>query len=209
MARAAPEPPFGHHASKFADSQVLRIGRSARIGNIFAVAPFVDIGRTEDALDLLLAPATLARALSTGIEADALRVRIEALAPLPDAVSRTLAQASVVLGRCEVVPASGFLWVDDASVRELLATRKSTQDLFVNPSPPGGLLIGSTIDIDKLVRRCRAVGVEIIHEGQVLRATTTSGFTPIVRTTPAAGTPRMTPLGTRMTPAAGTVRARK
>ncbi len=189
-------------ASKFVDSQVLRIGRSARISNIFAVAPFVDIGRTEDALDLLLAPATLARALSTGIEADALRVRIEALAPLPDAVSRTLAQASVVLGRCEVVPASGFLWVDDASVRELLATRKSTQDLFVNPSPPGGLLIGATIDIDKLVRRCRAVGVEIIHEGQVLRATTTSGFTPIVRTTPAAGMPRMTP-------AAGTVRARK
>jgi hypothetical protein len=78
----------------------------------------------------------------------------------------------VVVGRGTFVPAVGFLWVDDANVRELLRTRRSTSELFLDPSPPGGLLVSSQVDLDRLARRCRTVGIEIVAEGQVVRART-------------------------------------
>jgi hypothetical protein len=61
------------------------------------------------------------------------------------------------------------LWVDDASVRELLRSRKGTAELFVDPSPPGGLLLAPGVDVGRLVRRARPLGIEITHEGRTLR----------------------------------------
>jgi hypothetical protein len=171
--------------SKFLDTHVLRVGLSARICNIVAMAPFVEVGRANDTIDLIVAPQTLARALSAGFDPDSLKQRIEALAPLPESLSRTLAQASVVVGRGTLVPCSGFLWVEDANVREMLRTRRATAELFVDPSPPSGLLVQSGVDMERLSRRCRTVGVEIVAEGQVVRA---RSLTPGVRTTPARGT---------------------
>jgi hypothetical protein len=158
--------------SKFLDTHVLRVGPQARVGAVLAVAPFVEVGRAAETLDLIVAPQTLARALSAGLEADVLRARIEALAPLPETLSRTLAQASVVVGRTTFEAASGFLWVEDPNVRELLRTRRPTQELFVDPSPPGGLIVAPGVELDRLARRCRTVGVEIVAEGQVVRART-------------------------------------
>lgn len=161
---------FEGEASKFLDTHVLRLGGSATVSAVLAIFGFVDVGRVAEALDLVVAPQTLARALSAGYEADALRLRIEAIAPLPESLSRTLAQASVVVGRGMFVPTAGFLWVDDANVRELLRTRRSTAELFVDPSPAGGLLVSAQVDLDRLARRCRTVGVEVVVEGQVVRA---------------------------------------
>ena len=168
--------PAPHDASpsKFLDTHVLRVGTTAKVCSILAIFSFVDVGRATESLDLIVAPQTLARALSAGYEADALRQRIEALAPLPETLSRMLAQASVVVGRGSFVPACGFLWVDDANVRDLLRTRRSTGELFVEPSPPGGLLVSAQVDLDRLTRRCRTVGVEILVEGEVIRARTMS-----------------------------------
>ncbi len=156
--------------SKFLDTHVLRLGPQSRVSAVFAIAPFVEVGRAGETLDLIVAPQTLARALSAGLEADVLRQRIEALAPLPDSLSRTLAQASIVLGRATFVAASGFLWVEDGNIRELLRTRRPTAELFVDPSPPSGLLVQLAVDLDRLTRRCRTVGVEIVSDGQILRA---------------------------------------
>lgn len=156
--------------SKFLDTHVLRLGPTAKVSSIFGIFGFVDVGRAADTLDLVVAPQTLARALSAGYEADSLRQRIEAIAPLPETLSRTLAAASVVVGRGTYVPSSGFLWVDDANVRELLRTRRSTAELFLDPSPAGGLLVSAQVDLERLVRRCRTVGVEIVTDGQVVRA---------------------------------------
>jgi hypothetical protein len=158
--------------SKFLDTHVLRLGPTARVSSVLGIYGFVDVGRVAESLDLIVAPQTLARALAAGYEADALRQRIEAIAPLPETLSRTLAQASVVVGRGSFVPSSGFLWVDDANVRELLRTRRSTAELFVDPSPPGGLLVSAQVDLERLSRRCRTVGVEIVADGQVVRART-------------------------------------
>ncbi len=158
--------------SRFLDTHVLRLGPAARVGAVLSVAPFVEVGRAAETLDLIVAPQTLARALSAGLEADVLRTRLEAIAPLPEGLSKTLAQASVVVGRATFEAAAGFVWVEDGNVRELLRTRRPTQELFVDPSPPGGLLVAPGIDVDRLARRCRTVGVELLVEGQVVRART-------------------------------------
>ncbi len=165
-------PPGDTAPSKFLDTHVLRLGGAATVGAVLAVAPFVEVARAAETLDLVVAPQTLARALSAGLEAEVLRSRLEALAPLPETLSRTLAQASVVVGRATWQSAAGFLWVDDANVRELLRTRRTTQELFVDPSPPGGLLVAPGVDLERLSRRCRTVGVELLVDGQVVRART-------------------------------------
>ena len=166
--------------SRFVDSHVLRLGETAKVSSIFGIFGFVDVGRAAETLDLFVAPQTLARALSAGVEPDALRQRIEAIAPLPDTLSRTLAAASVVVGRGSFVPSSGFLWVEDANVRELLRTRRSTSELFLDPSPASGLLVSAHVDLDRLVRRCRTVGVEIVTDGQVVRARSIAPPSPTV-----------------------------
>lgn len=176
-------------ASKFLDTHVLRLGPQAKISAILGIAPFVEVGRAAETLDLIVAPQTLARALSAGLEADVLRARIEAIAPLPETLSRTLAQASIVLGRATHVGAAGFLWIEDGNLREMLRTRRPTAELFVDPSPPAGLLVAPGVDVERLARRCRTIGVEIVADGQVVRARTV----PPPRVTPAKGTSRPPP----------------
>ena len=117
----------------------------------------------------MLTVSSIARALSAGVEGDIVRSRIEAVAPLPDTISRILTQASVVVGRVSFVAASGFLWIEDPEIRELLRTRRPAAELFVDPSPPAGLLICPDTDMERLVRRCRALGVEVEAEGGTLR----------------------------------------
>ena len=187
--------------SKFLDTHVLRLGPQARVGAILAAAPFVEVGRAAETLDLIIAPQTLARALSAGLEADVLRARIEAIAPLPESLSRTLAQASIVVGRATWAAATGFLWVEDGNVREMLRTRRNTQELFVDPSPPGGLLVAPGIDLDRLARRCRTIGVEIVSDGQIVRA----------RTLPPPGSipPPKSTSSPKLTPSRGTAKAEK
>jgi hypothetical protein len=196
---AGKTPSFEATKSKFLDAHVLRLGTAARIAAVLAIAPLVEVTRCGESVDLIVAPQTLARALSAGLDADSLKQRIEAIAPLPETLSRTLAQASVVLGRATYSPASGFLWVEDASVRELLRTRRATGELFVDPSPQGGLLLQLGVDIERLVRRCRTVGVEIVIDGEVVRARTlpppgvVSTPPPMRRVTPHPSAPASAP----------------
>ncbi len=195
----ADKPPAGDATpSKFLDTHVLRLGGEARVGAVLGIAPFVEVGRAAETLDLIVAPQTLARALSAGLEADLLRARIEAIAALPESLSRTLAEASVVVGRGTWSAATGFLWVEDANIREMLRTRRPTQELFVDPSPPGGLLVAPGVELERLARRCRTIGVEILAQGQVVRA----------RTIPPPGPTKSIP-PPRMTPSRGTAKVHK
>jgi len=157
------EPPQG----KFIDNQTLRVGSAVQLASVLELNALTEVGNVEGDLDLILTPRTLALAIGTGIDPSVLRARLETVAALPDPIQRQLAQASTVLGRAEFVEAAGFIWIDDPEVRRMLSTRRSTADLFVNPSPPSGLLVAAGVDIDKLARRCRTLGVEILLEGQV------------------------------------------
>jgi len=160
-------------ASRFIDGQTLRIGPEARVGYVVGLAPFVELGAVAGCFDVLVTPQAIAHALSAGIESDVLRTRLEAIAPLPDPIARVLQQASAVIGRAEFVETQGFLWVEDPEVRELLRTRRQTMDLFIDPSPPAGLLVAPGVDLDRLARRCRSLGVELIFGGQPYRTRST------------------------------------
>jgi hypothetical protein len=164
-AAAAPAEP-----SRFIDHQVLRIGPSTRVGHVIALAPFCEIGSVAGTLDLSVTAPAVSLALSAGFEAEVLKARLEQVAPLPDPIARMLVQASAIIGRAELVQTQGFLWVEDPEVRELLRTRRQTADLFIDPSPPAGLLVSAGVDIDRLARRCRSLGVELLVNGEVFRA---------------------------------------
>lgn len=164
----------GHGASHFLETQALRIGATARIADVLSLAPFTEIGSVTAHLDLILTQQSVARALGAGISGDQMHARLSALASLPDPIARLLAQASAVLGRAEYVPSGGFLWVDDPEVRELLRTRRQTADLFVEPSPAGGLLLAAGVDLERLSRRCRALGVEVLVGGEPHRTRSTA-----------------------------------
>jgi hypothetical protein len=155
--------------SRFLDHQALRIGSAAQVGVVIALAPLVEVGSVAGSLDVLVTPQALGHALSAGFEAEVLQARLETLAPLPDPIARSLVQASAVVGRGEFVPTGGFLWVEDPEIRELLRTRRQTMDLFVDPSPPAGLLVQPGVEVERLARRCRSLGVELVVAGEVYR----------------------------------------
>ena len=155
--------------SRFLDNEVLRIGGMTRIGEVAAISPFVEIGSVSRDLDVSLTAQAVSLALSAGYETEIIRARLEAISPLPDPIDRLLVQAGAVVGRAEFVPTQGFLWVEDPEIRELLRTRRQTADMFVDPSPPAGLLIHPGVDVDRLARRCRLLGVEVLVEGDVYK----------------------------------------
>lgn len=165
----AAAPKSSSDLSRFTDNQALRIGPLTKTGHVLALSPFVEVGAVTGTLDVLITASTLALALGAGFEADVIQARIEQVASLPDPIVRTLAQASAVIGRAEFVATAGFLWVEDPEVRELLRTRRQTQDLFLDPSPPAGLLLAPGVDLERLARRCRSLGVELVVEGEVYR----------------------------------------
>lgn len=154
-------PPVRRTAA-FRDHQVLSVGQEATVAQVLSLVPFVEVGRVEEQLEVVIAPSSIWSALASGLSAAAIRRRLEAIAALPEEVERTLSQASTVLARSQFVPTAGFLWIDDIEVRQLLATRRQTAELFLDPSPPGGLLLAPGVDLERVVLRCRSLGVEVL-----------------------------------------------
>ena len=159
----------GGDPSRFVDNEVLRIGADSRVGHVAALAPFVQVGSVAGHFDLVLTPQSLSLALSAGYDTEIMRSRLEEVAALPDPVARLLVQASAVVGRAEFVGCEGFLWVEDVEVREMLLSRRQTADLFIDPSPPAGLLVAPGVDMDRLARRCRGLGIEVVVDGEVYK----------------------------------------
>ena len=158
----------------FDEGNIARIGSGVTTAAVLAAGVVSEIGRVGDDLELVFSQATIARAISLGIPADELRSRIEAIAPVPEMLGQILTNASTVIGKGAFALTGGFLWIDDPDVRELLRTRRQTADLFLDPSPPGGLLIAPDVDLDRLTRRCRAIGIELegVPSGVRVAATT-------------------------------------
>jgi hypothetical protein len=157
-------------SSRFLDSHALRVGPETRVGHVAALAPFTEIAAVAASLDLSPTPQALALALAAGYETHVIRARLEAVAALPEPMERILTQASAVLGRAEFVATAGFVWVEDNEIREMLRTRRQTADLFIDPSPPSGLLVAPSVELERLARRCRGLGVEVVIDGEVFRA---------------------------------------
>lgn len=178
--------------SAFRDSQVLRLGEEVSVSQVLAVVPFVELGRVDEQLDVVIGATSVSNALASGLEAATIRQRLESIATLPEPVARALVQASAVLGRAQYVSSPGFLWVDDPELREMLRTRRQTADLFIEPSPPGGLLLAQGVDLERVMLRCRTLGVEVVSDADQRTAASRGGVTP-----PADPESRLRPAPTR------------
>jgi hypothetical protein len=155
-------------SSEMLEPRLLRIGSSARVAEVLDLGVFCEIEGVEADLELAVSPAGVSRGLAEGISAAEMRTRLEALVELTSELSAALDEAGTVVGRGTLAPAAAFLWVDDPDVREMLSSVQPVADLFVDPSPPGGLLVAPGVDSDRLVRRCRALGIEVtVEEGTV------------------------------------------
>jgi hypothetical protein len=191
--------PAVRRESAFRDTQVLRLGEEVSVAAVLALVPFVEIGRVDEQLDIVISTTSVSNALASGIEASAIRQRLESVAALPEPVARALVQASAVLGRAQYVSSPGFLWVDDPELRELLRTRRQTADLFIEPSPPGGLLLAPGVDLERVMLRCRTLGVEVVTDADT-RASIASkpgGATPTDPESRTRSAPTRRPSGTR------------
>jgi hypothetical protein len=177
-----PSPARGPAQSAFdGDGRTLTLGHQARVAQVLALASFTNVVTSQGVLVVEVTRASVERAVSAGADPQTLRARLETLAPIAPEAARVLDEVGAVVARASYVQASGFLWIGDDQVRELLRKKKSTADLFVDPSPPGGLLLAPDLELDKVVRRCRALGVEIEWNGEVLRARSVPALPPVGR----------------------------
>jgi hypothetical protein len=181
VAGQAPSP--GDDPSEFVEARDLRIGTSAKVADVVGLGRFVELGSIEDGLHVSLSSAAISKGLSAGIQAAEMQQRIAAVADLPDDLETALEQAGTVLGRATFTLVGGFLWVEDEEIRQMLATTPGTRELFVDPSPPSGLLVSATVDTERLVRRCRAIGVDIDVEESAARVRRSSRPPPKTSTT--------------------------
>jgi len=165
----------GKERAEFVETRQLRLGCGARVARVLELTGFTELGGIDGALEVIVSQGGVSRGLAHGIQAGAMLERLTELAPVPAELEQVLSEADTIVGRASMVATAGFLWVDDQEVRELLAQTPSTRDLFVDPSPQGGLLVTPGVDLDKLARRCRAIGVDVeVDEGVAtsLRAST-------------------------------------
>ncbi len=159
----------GSFPGEFVESRRLRVGSGARVADVLSVVPFSEIGAADPALELDISAAAVSRGLAQGIQAAEMRKCLSALAPVPPELDDALEQAGTVIGRATLVGAAGFLWVEDPEVRDMLMSAPTLAELFVDPSPPGGLLVSPLVDAERLLRRCRAMGVDIVVEEGMMR----------------------------------------
>jgi hypothetical protein len=166
---ASTGPKSSSDLSRFTDNQALRIGPLTKTGHVLSLSPFVEIGAVTGTLDVLITAQTLALALGAGFEADVIQARIEQVASLPDPIARDVGPGQrgdwprrvrqhfrLLVGRRSGGPrAAPHAPPDPRSVRR--------------PSPPSGLLLVAGVDLERLARRCRSLGVEVVVEGEVYR----------------------------------------
>jgi hypothetical protein len=151
--------------SDYVSGHTLRIGPGDVVADLVSVASLVELGETRETLDLLVSRSKLDRAFGEGVDRNRIATKLAALAPLSGEVERMLEVAARTDGRAEFASASGFLWVDDPSLLEQIRAKRGLAALFVDPSPPGGLLVSEGVTLDRLTLRCRAVGIEIYVSG--------------------------------------------
>jgi hypothetical protein len=169
---ASPQAPGSYEgrASEPCEGRRVVVGSAARVAQVLELSPFCDVAGLGRGLELEVAPAAVARGLAAGISAAEMRSRLEALVDLGPELAAALDQAGTVVGRASLAPATAFLWVEDDVVRDMLRGMSALADMFVDPSPRGGLLVAPGVDPERLVRRCRALGVEIHVEDATVRA---------------------------------------
>ncbi len=167
-----PPIPPQNETTRYVAALTLRLGERAAVSDVLAAGELLEPGRTDRELELIISRAKVEHAVLAGGSPQLLREHLEALAPLSDEAERLLQSVAQARARVEYVAASGFVWVDDPALLDELRERRALAKLFVEPSPPGGLLVSPGVSAERLSLRLRRYGIELLSEGagQRLRA---------------------------------------
>lgn len=153
--------PGAREPSRWEGGGRLRVGPGARVRAILAAAEAGHAIASGGVLTLRIDDGAVAAALGRGGDAGALREALEALAsPLDPGADRAIARALESLRpRLSIVPVSAFVPIEDPALRERLIRDDELRDLFVSPSPAGGVLVREGVDRSALARALARAGV--------------------------------------------------
>ena len=144
--------------SSWLGPRVLRLSSSVRVSDAIAFGALGSLVPHADgaSLTLTIEKDTLRRSHRRGARLRLLRRRLEVIAgPLPEEVVTDFETTAVV--KVALVPATGFLAVDD-SLRRRLLTEDQEESIFYQDSPPGGLLVRPGLAAGSLEALLREVG---------------------------------------------------
>ncbi len=153
-------------------AQTIRVGADASAGSVLSVADLVEVGQSGRVLELVVSRPKVERVILDGATPESIARRLQSLTPLSAEVERLIHAIVQVRASVDYVAASGFIWVDDPELLKELRERRALARLFVDPSPPGGLLVASGVSLERLTLRLRRFGIELRTQlpGPTLRA---------------------------------------
>lgn len=154
-------PPAGPLATWVGQGR-LRVSTGASAAALLALADAANVVLGDGDLYVEVTAETLERAVSRGVLLDTVRERLVALAGELDAgAERAIGSVARARVPCELVRASGFLVLSDERLRDALLADARARELFVVPSPPGGLLVRHDVAAARLGRAIHRLGGEL------------------------------------------------
>ncbi len=150
----------------FVDDHTIAVGSADSLAALLALSDLVEVGDLTGGLNLLLSSHLVEAKLSAGADPHELEQRISAVCPPSSQLADILFHAGERLQPVQFVPCSGFVWLDDPRLLQEVRSKRALAALFVEPSPPGGLLVAADVPWDRLVRRCRAAGIDVRRDEQ-------------------------------------------
>lgn len=142
------------------------LGPAARVAPILAASEIVEVAAFGEEPRLEISIPAIEELAASGTEKEAILARVAAIGTVSSELEMLLDDLTRPRQRLDFVEASGFLWVDEPELREQLRGRASTAALFIEPSPTGGLLLKPGVNLERLVRACRAIGIAVQREGE-------------------------------------------
>lgn len=117
---------------------------------------------TDGSVYLEIDERSIREAAARGTSTEDARALLERVTGELDAASaRAIAEVERERRACVLVPAGGFLVVDDPTLRQAILEDPDAAELVVTPSPPGGVLVRPGVAIARLARLVRRHGGEV------------------------------------------------
>jgi hypothetical protein len=167
----------GSEASHFLDPKTLRIGEDASVRQVLALAPWVEVSRVFDCLEVTFSQSRLLEYLARGGDVHTVIESFERVAHVPETLSGAIRQAGELRGHAQFVAASGFLWVNDEGLRGQLLQDPRTAGLFLAHSPSDGLLLAPGVSLARVLALCAGVGVRVDSDSDATGLQRVAGHT--------------------------------
>lgn len=137
------------------------VGPATQIAATLAASALLEPAGFEQRLTFEVSAQSVEQFALAGGTAAQMRALLEPLGTWTDASQALVEEATRSRVRLDLAPAAGFVWIEDEALRERLRTQTGLAALFIEPSPPGGLLVRTGVSLERLLKACRARGIAL------------------------------------------------